>query len=80
MFAYTNADVKELNAALRDVRKEQGALGADHLLETADGVAAFAEGDRIQFTGTAARREERKPGSSMALWAPSARSTATRSR
>ena len=53
VFAYTNADVKELNAALRDVRKEQGALGADRMLETADGPTAFAEGDRIQFTGTA---------------------------
>ena len=62
VFAYTNADVLELNAALRDVRKEQGALGDDHRLKTADGVAPFAEGDRIQFTGTAARREERQAG------------------
>ena len=62
VFAYTNADVLELNAALREVRKEQGALGADHRLKTADGVAPFAEGDRIQFTGTAARREDRQAG------------------
>ena len=53
---------QELNAALRDVRKEQGALGPDHLLETADGLTAFAEGDRIQFTGTAHRIEERRAG------------------
>lgn len=62
VFAYTNADVKELNAALREVRKEQGALGPDHFLETADGLTAFAEGDRIQFTGTARRLEERRAG------------------
>ena len=30
VFAYTNPDVLELNAALRDVRKEHGALGEDH--------------------------------------------------
>ena len=62
VFAYTNADVLELNAALREVRKEHGALGDDHRLKTADGVAPFAKGDRIQFTGTAARREERQAG------------------
>ena len=62
VFAYTNAHVLELNAALRDVRKEHGTLGDDHRLKTADGVAPFAEGDRIQFTGTAARREERQAG------------------
>ena len=62
VFAYTNADVKELNTALREMRKEQGALGADHMLTTADGPAAFAEGDQIQFTGTARRREERRAG------------------
>jgi ATP-dependent exoDNAse (exonuclease V) alpha subunit len=62
VFAYTNADVLELNAALRAVRKEQGALGADHMLDTADGSAAFAAGDRIQFTGTSARRDERQAG------------------
>ncbi|HTT81058.1 MAG TPA: AAA family ATPase [Stellaceae bacterium] len=62
VFAYTNADVLELNAALRDVRKEQEALGADHPLTTADGVVPFAEGDRIQFTGTAMRREDRQAG------------------
>jgi Ti-type conjugative transfer relaxase TraA len=62
VFAYTNADVLELNAALREVRKERGALGDDHRLKTADGVALFAEGDRIQFTGTAARREDRQAG------------------
>ena len=62
VFAYTNADVFELNAALREVRKEHEALGDDHRLKTADGIAPFAEGDRIQFTGTATRREERQAG------------------
>jgi Ti-type conjugative transfer relaxase TraA len=62
VFAYTNADVKELNAALRAVCKDHGALGPDQVLETADGPVAFAEGDRIQFTGTSARREERRAG------------------
>jgi Ti-type conjugative transfer relaxase TraA len=62
VFAYTNADVLELNAALREIRKEHGALGDDHRLTTADGVALFAKGDRIQFTGTAAHREDRQAG------------------
>jgi len=61
-FAYTNADVKELNAALRAVRKEQGALGDDHTLRTAEGEAAFAVNDRIQFTGTARHRDYREAG------------------
>ena len=62
VFAYTNADVKELNAALRQVRAGQGALGPDHLLETADGPMPFAENDRIQFTGTSWRGDERRAG------------------
>ena len=62
VFAYTNANVLGLNAALRAVRKEHGALGDDHRLKTTDGVAPFAKGDRIQFTGTAVRREERQAG------------------
>ena len=52
VFAYTNDDVNELNAALRAVRKQRGELGEDHALETAHGRVAFAAGDRIQFTGT----------------------------
>jgi Ti-type conjugative transfer relaxase TraA len=62
VFAYTNADVLELNAALRAVGKDRGDLGEDHRLDTADGTAPFAEGDRIQFTGTSARRDERRAG------------------
>ena len=52
MFAYTNDDVQQLNAALRAVRKGRGELGEDHELETAHGKHAFAAGDRIQFTAT----------------------------
>jgi Ti-type conjugative transfer relaxase TraA len=52
VFAFTNADVDTLNAALRDVRKQRGELGDDHELATAHGRRAFAAGDRIQFTAT----------------------------
>ena len=62
VFAYTNADVKELNTALRQVRAGQGALGPDHMLETGEGPSAFAAGDRIQFTGTSRRPDERRAG------------------
>ena len=62
VFAYTNADVSEINAALRGVRTGQGVLGRDHVLQTADGDLPFAENDRIQFTGTSARRDERRAG------------------
>jgi Ti-type conjugative transfer relaxase TraA len=62
VFAYTNADVRELNAALRAARAGQGALGPDRTLMTADGPAAFAEGDRVQFAGTSQRGDERRAG------------------
>ncbi len=51
VFAYTNADVATLNAALRGVRRERGEIGIDHEFLTAKGRASFAAGDRIQFTG-----------------------------
>ena len=53
--AVTNADVSHLNSELRDVRKARGELGEDRQLEAKDGPAPFAEGDRIQFTGTVAK-------------------------
>lgn len=63
VFAYTNADVDALNAALREKRKGQGALGApDHRLATAHGETAFAENDRVLFTGTAWHRDYRQAG------------------
>lgn len=52
VFAYTNADVAELNADLRAVQRARGELGEDHELPTGDGKQAFAVGDRLQFTGT----------------------------
>ena len=53
VFAYTNRDVDTLNAELRQVRRARGELtGRDVPLETKHGVAAFAVGDRVQFTDT----------------------------
>ncbi|WP_027170230.1 AAA family ATPase [Mesorhizobium sp. WSM3224] len=52
VFAYTNKDVGSLNADLREVRRERGELGEDFLFTTKHGVAAFAVGDRVQFTDT----------------------------
>jgi ATP-dependent exoDNAse (exonuclease V) alpha subunit len=52
VFAYTNVDVMQLNNDLRAVRRERGELGPSHLLPTADGRLPFAEGDRVQLTGT----------------------------
>jgi ATP-dependent exoDNAse (exonuclease V) alpha subunit len=56
VFAYTNADVAQLNAELRTVRRQKGELGADHELPSADGKQMFATGDRVQFTGTDKKR------------------------
>ena len=47
VFAYTNADVAELNRDLRTVRRQRGELGEDYELPTADGRQLFACGDRI---------------------------------
>jgi Ti-type conjugative transfer relaxase TraA len=53
VFAYTNVDVDALNAELRQVRRERGELaGEDTRFETKHGEAAFAPGDRVQFTDT----------------------------
>jgi hypothetical protein len=52
VFAYTNDDVNQLNAALRAVRVARGELGEDHEIETAHGRSRFGTGDRILFTGT----------------------------
>jgi Ti-type conjugative transfer relaxase TraA len=57
VFAYTNRDVDTLNAELRQVRRTRGELtGADVELDTKHGPAAFAVGDRVQFTDTDKRR------------------------
>ncbi|MER8880760.1 hypothetical protein [Mesorhizobium sp. M0684] len=50
MFAYTNKDVDALNKDLRAVRRERGELGEDFVFTTKHGEAAFAIGDRVQFT------------------------------
>jgi Ti-type conjugative transfer relaxase TraA len=53
VFAYTNRDVDALNAELRQVRRDRGELlGPDVRFETRHGLAAFAPGDRVQFTDT----------------------------
>ncbi len=53
VFAYTNRDVDTLNVELRQVRRARGELtGQDVPLETRHGRAAFAVGDRVQFTET----------------------------
>lgn len=62
VFAYTNADVADLNRDIRALRAERGELGTDHSLLTKDGAQMFAAGDRIQFTGTARHRRDRDAG------------------
>ena len=52
VFAYANKDVDALNRDLRAVRRARGELGADHVFTTKHGEAAFAVGDRVQFTDT----------------------------
>jgi Ti-type conjugative transfer relaxase TraA len=53
VFAYTNRDVDALNAELRQVRRDRSELtGTDVVFATKHGKAAFAIGDRVQFTDT----------------------------
>jgi len=52
VFAYTNKDVDALNKDLRAVRRERGELGENFVFTTKHGEAAFAVGDRVQFTDT----------------------------
>ena len=52
VFAYTNREVDELNCALREIRVLRGEIGQGVPLQTNHGLAEFAEGDRIMFTGT----------------------------
>lgn len=52
IFAYTNHHVDELNHAVRAARLERGELGPSTRLDTRHGGVDFAEGDRIQFSGT----------------------------
>ncbi len=57
VFAYTNADVSQVNAELRQMRRDRGELGSpDVRFETKHGAADFAVGDRVQFTDTDKKR------------------------
>jgi len=57
VFAYTNADVSQVNAELRQVRRDRGELGSpDVRFETKHGAADFAVSDRVQFTDTDRKR------------------------
>ena len=49
VFAYTREQVKTLNQAIRENRRQQGELGQDHLLKTERGEKPFAVGDTIYF-------------------------------
>jgi Ti-type conjugative transfer relaxase TraA len=49
MLAYTREGVKELNDMARSLRRTQGELGEDKLIETERGKRLFAEQDRIYF-------------------------------
>ncbi len=58
----SNADARAANQAMRAVRHARGELGLDHILSTEDGPQAFARGDRILFSSSAASREDREAG------------------
>jgi AAA domain/Relaxase/Mobilisation nuclease domain len=62
MFAHTNKDVATLNQHARTLHQARGDLGIDQTLFTKDGPAIFAEGDRIQFTGSARKPAEKRAG------------------
>lgn len=49
MLAYTRRDVGALNRLARDRMRQDGALGADHRVDTTRGERDFATGDRIMF-------------------------------
>jgi hypothetical protein len=62
IFAYTNEQVDTLNLFARDVHRQRGVLAEDHMLHTARGAAAFAAGDRVQFTDNGWSRKEKEAG------------------
>ncbi len=49
MLSYTRKDVQELNEMARDLRKENGELGEDQVIQTERGLRQFAKGDRVYF-------------------------------
>lgn len=49
MLAHRRDDVRALNAAAREIRREAGELGEDVLVPTAQGEREFADGERVYF-------------------------------
>ncbi len=49
ILAVTREDVRQLNEAVRSVRREAGELGRSELIETSRGEREFAAGDRLYF-------------------------------
>jgi hypothetical protein len=49
ILAHTRADVRDLNEAVRTLRREAGGLGQAASIRTEEGVREFAAGDRIVF-------------------------------
>ncbi|MCX2564828.1 Ti-type conjugative transfer relaxase TraA, partial [Acetobacter thailandicus] len=49
MLAHRRVDVRALNEAAREIRREAGELGEDVLVSTAQGERVFAEGERVYF-------------------------------
>lgn len=49
MLAYTNEDVRELNAQARELRRTAGQLGRGEVVETERGTREFNAGDRLYF-------------------------------
>ncbi len=51
IFAYKNTEVDQINAAVREARKQRYDISESIPFETKHGPAEFAAGDRLQFTG-----------------------------
>ncbi|UBU64113.1 Ti-type conjugative transfer relaxase TraA (plasmid) [Acidithiobacillus ferrooxidans] len=49
VLAHRNADVRDLNEAIRTVRRERGELADERVYRTTEGERAFAPGDRVLF-------------------------------
>ncbi|OAG78188.1 conjugal transfer protein TraA [Acetobacter malorum] len=49
MLAHRRVDVRALNEAAREIRRDAGELGEDVLVPTAQGERVFADGERVYF-------------------------------
>ncbi|WP_146222837.1 AAA family ATPase, partial [Komagataeibacter xylinus] len=49
MLAHRRVDVRALNEAAREIRRDAGELGDDVLVPTAQGERVFADGERVYF-------------------------------